>query len=65
MHDEPGCVLAPLLSTIAARDTPDFHYINDDRKVRPGGRVQQIWNTLRRYLLSVHARRDYMYFSTV
>ena len=27
--------------------TPDFYYINDDRKVRPAGRVQQIWNTLR------------------
>ena len=26
------------LDRIAA--TPDFHYINDDRKVRPGGRVQ-------------------------
>ena len=22
--------------------TPDFHYINDDRKVRPGGRVQLV-----------------------
>ena len=42
-----------------APPTPDFYYINDDCKVRPGGRVQQIWNTLRRYLLSVHARRDY------
>ena len=39
--------------------TPDFYYINDDCKVRPGGRVQQIWNTLPMYSLSAHARRDY------
>ena len=41
------------------RATGIHYYSNYDCKVRPGGRVQQIWNTRRRYLLSVHARRDY------
>ena len=75
MHRDPATVPPPgspvdssslfasLVTPARVPLTPDYYYSNYDCKVRPGGRVQQIWNTLPRYSVSAHAGRDY--FSTV
>ena len=59
-YDNMPCVIHHRVPAV----TPDFYYINDDCKVRPGGRVQQIWNT-RRVHACEHARTTGLFFPAV